>query len=101
MNPIRGSLLGVTVTALAIAAGVMVAPSVSATPSNITLHVYSTYTSASFTTGTGQIRAKQQCNTSNGQSSWTQYGYWVSKNLLSQTGTCTYRTPYSSNYEVA
>jgi hypothetical protein len=96
----RGLIRGAVATSLALAL-VGIGSSAMATPSNITLTIGSTTTSAKFSTGTGQIRAKQECNSSNGQTSWWQYGYWMTRTYTSTTGSCSYRTPSSPWYEIS
>ncbi|MEU7655883.1 hypothetical protein AB0C41_28120 [Micromonospora taraxaci] len=75
--------VGCTAAMLATASPAMAAPGgiLHAYPPNTTLVAY--------TTGTGEIRAWQYCETPNGQTNWYSYGPWVGINTWSQTGTCT------------
>jgi hypothetical protein len=57
-------------------------------PSNITEYDQATRTGAKFSSGTGQIRAKQECESSSGQTDWWVYGYWMVKSSTSWTSDC-------------
>lgn len=94
-NMVRGVLAMAMTVAIA-----SVSSTAMAAPSNITLPIKPTQTGAKFSTGTGQIRAKQECNSSNGQTSWYQYGYWMVRGSTSWTGTCTYITNGSQWYDI-
>lgn len=94
----RGLIRGAVATGLAVAL-VGVGSSAMAAPSNISLSIKPTTTGAKFAAGTGQIRAKQECNSSSGQSRWQQYGYWMTRGNWSWTGSCTYRSGGSSGYD--
>lgn len=59
--------------------------------SGCTYTVTPTKIQAWFTSGGGQIRARQHCQTSNGQTDWMDYGDWKYVNVKSVTGSCTYR----------
>ncbi|MEH0927049.1 hypothetical protein [Micromonospora sp. CPCC 205558] len=70
------AMLGVATPAMAAPGGVL-----RAYTANTTFMAY--------TVGTGEIRAWQYCESSNGQTNWYSYGPWVGINTWSQTGTCT------------
>jgi hypothetical protein len=59
-------------------------------------HQYDAY--AAFYSGTGRIRAWLGCESSNGQTDWTDYGPWeTSQGQYSIAGFCTYKRSYGYN----
>ncbi|SNY25017.1 hypothetical protein [Paractinoplanes atraurantiacus] len=62
-----------------------------AAPGGIKTRYTSTQTSVRFTSGTGLIRAWQDCESSSGQTIFRQYGSWRTINNWSTAGPCSTR----------
>lgn len=84
----RGLLYSLTTVGCTAATLAAATPAMAA-PSGILFATGPNRTAVSYTSGTGQIRAWQLCETPSGQTNWHSVGPWVGRGAWSETGTCT------------
>jgi hypothetical protein len=85
------SLVAVATAAATTTALLALPTAAQAAPGGVQTRYTSTQTSVRYTSGTGLIRAWQDCESSSGQTIFRQYGSWKGINNWSTTGRCTIR----------